>query len=166
MELIPNIAGTVKIYLGNDVRLSGRMKISGGRVFSEPEFRVGNGTFIGHGCVFSVAKSITIGNDVLIAAGCTVSDFSAHPINPKKRVAGVQVEPEDVRPVRIENRVWLGRGSTILPGVTIGEDAVVGAAAVVTKDVPPGHICVGNPGRLLTRTVYECKADRVRDLEQ
>jgi acetyltransferase-like isoleucine patch superfamily enzyme len=72
----------------------------------------------------------------------------------------MQVDPEDVRPVRIENKAWLGKGSMILPGVTIGEGAVIGAAAVVTKDVPPGHICVGNPGRLLSRTVYEPRPER------
>jgi acetyltransferase-like isoleucine patch superfamily enzyme len=160
MEQIPNIDGPVKIYLGDDVRLSGHISISGGRVFSDSEFRVGNRSFIGAGCVFSVAKSITIGDDVLIAGGCTVSDYSQHPLDPEKRIAGMQVDPEDVRPIRIENRVWLGKGAMILPGVTVGEGAVVGAATVVTKDVPPGHICVGNPGRLLSRTVYESRPER------
>jgi acetyltransferase-like isoleucine patch superfamily enzyme len=160
MEQIPNIDGPVKIYLGDDVRLSGHISISGGRVFSDSEFRVGNRSFIGAGCVFSVAKSITIGDDVLIAGGCTVSDYSQHPLDPEKRTAGMQVDPEDVRPIRIENRVWLGKGAMILPGVTVGEGAVVGAATVVTKDVPPGHICVGNPGRLLSRTVYESRPER------
>jgi acetyltransferase-like isoleucine patch superfamily enzyme len=160
MEHIPAITGPVKVYLGDDVRLSGHISISGGRIFSGPEFRVGNRSFIGAGCVFSVAKSITIGDDVLIAGGCTVSDYSAHPLDPEKRIAGMQVDPEDVRPVRIENKAWLGKGSMILPGVTIGEGAVIGAAAVVTKDVPPGHICVGNPGRLLSRTVYEPRPER------
>ena len=158
MERIPNITGPVKIYLGDDVRLSGILTISGGRVFSDSEFRVGNRSFIGAGCAFSIAKSITIGDDVLIAGNCTVSDYSGHPTNPEKRIAGAQVDPEDVRPVRIENKAWLGRGAMILPGVTIGEGAVVGAAAVVTRDVPPGRICVGNPGRLLTRTVYESRS--------
>ena len=157
MEGLPDITGPVKVYLGDDVRLSGSSAISGGRIFSDPEFRVGNRSFIGSGCLFSIARSITIGDDVLIAGGCNVSDYSAHPLDPEKRIAGEQVDPEDVRPVRIENKAWLGRGVTILPGVTIGEGAVVGAAAVVTKDVPPGHICVGNPGRLLSRTVYEPK---------
>lgn len=157
MENLPWITGPVKVYLGDDVRLSGSSSISGGRIFSDPEFRVGNRSFIGSGCIFSVAKSITIGEDVLIAGGCSVSDYSAHPLDPEKRIAGVQVDPEDVRPVRIENKAWLGRGATILPGVTIGEGAVVGAAAVVTKDVPPGCICVGNPGRLLSRSVYEIR---------
>jgi len=157
MEALPGITGPVKVYIGDDVRLSGVSSISGGRIFAEPQFRVGNRSFIGSGCMFSVAKSITIGDDVLIAGGCSVSDYSAHPLDPEKRIAGMQVDPEDVRPVRIENKAWLGRGATILPGVTIGEGAVVGAAAVVTKDVPPGCICVGNPGKLLSRTVYETK---------
>jgi acetyltransferase-like isoleucine patch superfamily enzyme len=160
MERIPNITGPVRIYLGDDVCLSGHISITGGRVFSDSEFRVGDRSFIGSGCVFSVAKSITIGDDVLIACGCTVSDYSQHPLDPEKRILGMQVDPEDVRSVRIENRAWLGKGAMILPGVTIGEGAVIGAATVVVKDVPPGHICVGNPGRILSRTVYEPRPER------
>jgi serine acetyltransferase len=160
MEVVPSVSGSVRIYLGDDVRLSGRSSISAGRVFSEPEFKVGNRTFIGHGCNFAVAKSITVGDDVLIAGGCNISDYSGHPLDPEKRIAGFQVDPADVRQVRIGNKSWLGKGVTVLPGVTIGECAVVGAASVVTKDVPPGRICVGNPGRLLARTVYESRARR------
>lgn len=157
MERVPDISGPIRIYLGDDVRLSGQSSFSGGRVFPDPELRIGNRSYIGHRCVFAVAKSITIGEDVLIAGGCSVSDYSMHPVDPEKRLAGVQVDSEDVHPVRIGNKVWIGRGVTILPGVTIGEAAVVGAAAVVTKDVPPGRICVGNPGRLIERTVYEAR---------
>ena len=160
MEHIPNIKGGVKIYIGDDVNLSGSLTISGGRIFVDPEFRVGNRSFIGSGCVFSIARLIEIGDDVLIAGGCYIADYSAHPLDPEKRVAGEQTDPEDVRPVRIGNKAWVGRGATVLPGVTIGEGAVIGTAAVVTKDVPPGHICVGNPGRLLSRTVYEARPDR------
>lgn len=157
MEVLPDIVGTVKVYLGDDVRLSGWFMVVGGRVFPESEFKVGNRTFIGTNCLFSVAKSIVIGDDVLIASGCNLSDYSAHPVHPERRIAGEQVDPDDVRPIRIENKAWLGRGAVILPGVTIGEGAVVGAATVVTKDVPAGRICVGNPGRILSRTVYESR---------
>lgn len=151
IDVSPLITGPVKVYLGDDVHLSGWISILGGRVFDEPEFRVGNRSFIGGGCLFSVARSITIGEDVLIAGGCNVSDYSAHPLDPDKRTAGEQVDRKDVRPVRIGNKAWIGRGATILPGVTIGDGGVVGAAAVVIKDVPPGCICVGNPGRLVSR---------------
>ena len=154
MDGFPYITGPVKVYIGDDVRLGGFF-VESGRIFDEPELRVGNRSFIGTGCIFSIAKSVTIGDDVLVAGSCSISDYSAHPVDPAKRIAGEQVDPLEVRPVRIENKAWIGRGATILPGVTIGEAAVVGAAAVVTKDVPPGHICVGNPGRLLSRTVYE-----------
>lgn len=155
MEHIPTISGGARVFIGDDVNLSGSLTVAGGRVFPNPELRIGNRTFIGSKTIFSVARLIEIGDDVLIAGGCSVSDYSGHPLDPDKRAAGVQVAPEDVRPVRIGNKAWLGRGAVILPGVTIGEGAVIGAATVVTKDVPPGHICVGNPGRLLSRTVYD-----------
>lgn len=161
MEQIPSISGGAQVHLGDDVWLSGSLTVFGGRVLaSPPEFRVGNRSFIGAKCTFSVARLIEIGDDVLIATGCTVSDFSGHPLDPDKRIAHVQVSPEEVRPVRIGNKAWLGRGAMVLPGVTIGEGAVVGAGAVVTKDVPAGGICVGNPGRLLARTVYDSRPPR------
>ena len=165
MERIPAITGNPKIYIGDDVYISGTIAIMAGRIFAEPQLRIGNKSFIADGCVFAVAKSIEIGDDVLIAAECSISDYSQHPVDPQKRVAGLQVDPEDVRPVRIGNRAWLGRRSTILPGVTIGEDAVVGASAVVTKDVPPGAICVGNPGRILSRTVYDPRTGNLVNAE-
>jgi acetyltransferase-like isoleucine patch superfamily enzyme len=165
MEQLPCIDRNVRVYIGDDVYLSGTLLVGGGRIFPDPEFRVGNGTFIGDKCRFAVARLIEIGDDVLIAGGCSVSDYSGHPVDPQKRIAGVQVDPADVRPVRIGNKVWLGRGAVILPGVTIGEDAVVGAAAVVTKDVPAGHICVGNPGRLLSRTVYDRKPEQLAKVD-
>lgn len=157
MEKIPRVSGNPRIYIGNDVYLSGTLRVSAGRIFPDPELRIGDRTFIGDGCSFAIAKSIEVGSDVLIASGCSLSDYSAHPVDPVKRVAGLQVEPHEVRPIRIGNRAWLGRGATILPGVSIGDDAVVGAVTVVTKDVPAGCICVGNPGRILTRTVYDQK---------
>ena len=165
MEQVPSIVGPAKVYIGDDVYLSGRLTVFSARIFSSPEFRIGNRTFIGSSCSFSVAKLIEIGDDVLIASGCSVSDYSGHPVDPDLRVAGAEVSPEDVRPVRIGNKVWLGRGAIVLPGVTIGDAAVIGAGAVVTKDVPPGHICVGNPGRLLARTVYEART-AARPLEE
>jgi acetyltransferase-like isoleucine patch superfamily enzyme len=158
MELVPNFNGPIKVYLGNDVRLSGKLTFSGARILPDPELRIGDRTFIGHGSQFSVAKSITIGNDVLIAGGCWILDYSAHPLNPDLRIAGLQVDPEDVRPVRIEDKVWLGKDVIVLPGVVIGEGAVIGAATVVTKNVPRGGICVGNPGRVVSQTIFASDA--------
>jgi acetyltransferase-like isoleucine patch superfamily enzyme len=163
MDHIPSISGPLRMYLADDVRLSGASTFLGGRVLPDPVLRIGNRTFIGSGCHFTVGKLIEVGDDVLIAAGCTIADFSGHPLDPDLRIAGVQVDADDVRPIRIENKAWIGRGATILAGVTIGEAAVVGAGTVVTKDVPPGHICVGNPGRLLSRTVFDLKRRAVEE---
>ena len=163
MEHVPDISGGAKVYIGDDVNISGSLTVFGARVFENPELRIGNRTFIGSKCSFALAQLIEIGDDVLIAAGCSISDFSGHPLDPDKRAAKVQVSPEEVRPVRIGNKAWIARGATILPGVTIGEGAVVGAMAVVTKDVPAGHICVGNPGRLLSRTVYDAPVRRTTE---
>lgn len=160
IEQVPKIAGAPRIYIGDDVYLSGYLSVAAGRIFPDPTLRIGNRTFIGSNCYLTVGKLIEIGDDVLIAGDCSVSDYSGHPLDPDRRAAGEQTDPEDVRPVRIGNKAWLGRGARILPGVTIGEGAVIGSGSVVTKDVPAGHICVGNPGRLLSRTVYDPKPVR------
>ncbi len=155
LEFIPGISGGVEVYLGSNVRLSGRVAIAGARVFEKPTFKVGDRVFIGSGFLCSVAKEVVIEDDVLISSECVVSDYSGHPTDPKARIAGVQVDPSEVRPVRICRNAWVGRRVIILPGVTIGEGAIIGAGAVVTKSVPPHQLCVGNPGRIVTRTFGE-----------
>lgn len=83
---------------------------------------------------------VEIGHDVFI--GPNVSIYTAcHPIDPKERNTGV----EWAEPVKIGDNVWIGGGSTILPGVTIGSDTTIGAGSVVTKDIPAGCVAVGNP---------------------
>ncbi len=85
---------------------------------------------------------VSIGSDVLIAAHCTIASVT-HPTDPDERRTGRR----EFAPVRIEDGAWLGAGAIVLPGVTVGRDAIVGAGAVVTKDVPPGETVVGVPAR-------------------
>lgn len=153
LEQLPEITGAVKLYLGDDVVISGRMSIASGRVFDSPEFIVGDRVFIGHLSVFSVCKRIEIEDDVRIASGCYFTDNSNHPKDPDLRAAGAPPEPDSIRPIRICRKAWIGRGSMILPGVTIGEGAIIGTGSVVTKDVPAMSVCVGNPGRVLEHAV-------------
>jgi acetyltransferase-like isoleucine patch superfamily enzyme len=151
VEQLPAVQGAVRIRLGDDVYVSGKLAVGGGRVFDEsPELIIGNRVFLGHPCTILVSRRVEIEDDVLISAGAFISDSSGHPKDPSRRAAGDTTDPADVRPVRICRKAWIGRGVTILPGVTIGEGSIVGAASVVTKDVPPFSVCVGNPGRLLT----------------
>ncbi len=147
LEEPPNVSGPVRVSVGDDVYLSGKIGIAGGRVYPECRVAIGDRTFIGHLTTIMVAQEVVIGADVLIAGDCMIADYSQHPTDPELRVARAQPARETVRPVRIKDKAWLGKRAVILPGVTVGEGAVVGAGTVVTRDVPDRHICVGNPGR-------------------
>lgn len=87
---------------------------------------------------------IYIGDSVMIAPNVTIA-AGTHPICPELREKGYQYN----LPVHIGNRVWIGTGAIILPGVTIGDDSVIGAGSVVTKSIPSGVVAVGNPCRVL-----------------
>jgi maltose O-acetyltransferase len=105
---------------------------------------VGARTFINYGAVLLDGASITIGSDVQI--GPSVKLLTAlHPLDPGERRRGV----ETALPVTIGDGAWLATGVIVCPGVSIGADAVVGAGSVVTKDLPDGHLCFGNPCRVI-----------------
>lgn len=87
---------------------------------------------------------VFIGDYVMIGPNVTIVT-AAHPIKPDLRRRGIQFN----RPVHIENNVWIGAGAIILPGVTIGENSVIGAGSIVTKDIPANVVAVGNPCRVM-----------------
>ena len=105
---------------------------------------VGARTFINYGAVILDGAKVTIGADVQI--GPNVQLLTAiHPLDPVERRRGTEV----AKPVSIGDGAWLASGVIVLPGVTIGADAVVGAGSLVTKDLPAGHLCFGNPCRVV-----------------
>ncbi len=104
--------------------------------------RIGKNVFINHGCSFLDIGGITIEDDVLIGPKVSVITES-HPLNPAERKALL------VKPVIIKRNAWIGAGATILPGVTIGENAVVAAGAVVSKDVPANTVVAGIPAKVV-----------------
>lgn len=106
---------------------------------------IGQGTFINYGTTILDTAEVTIGESVLIGPHCRIITVS-HPVDdPEMRTGGWEI----AQPVVIANRVWLGAGVYVLPGVTIGEDAIIGAASVVTKNIPPRAIALGNPAKVL-----------------
>jgi maltose O-acetyltransferase len=105
---------------------------------------IGARTFINYGTVVLDCAQVSIGNDVQIGPGVRLLTAS-HPLEPDARAGG----DEYALPITIEDGVWLGGGVTVLPGVRIGADSVVGAGSVVTRDVAPGVIAAGNPCRRL-----------------
>ncbi len=88
--------------------------------------------------------NIYIGDNVMIAPNVTIAT-AGHPVNVELRSKLMQFNAD----VHIEKNVWIGAGAIILPGVTIGENSVIGAGSVVTKDIPANVVAVGNPCRVI-----------------
>jgi maltose O-acetyltransferase len=108
---------------------------------------IGAGTFVNYGCVMLDVVPIAIGAACQIATGVQLL-AATHPVDPEPRRAGW----ESGQPITIGDNVWLGGGVIVCPGVRIGDDTVVGAGAVVTRDLPAGVVAAGNPARVL-RTI-------------
>ncbi|WP_141917962.1 DapH/DapD/GlmU-related protein [Klugiella xanthotipulae] len=106
---------------------------------------LGKRVFINSGCRFQDQGGITIGDDCLIGHNAVIATLQ-HGIEPTRRSDLIP------SPVIIGRNVWLGANVTVLPGVTIGDDAVVGAGSIVTRDVPARTIAVGSPARIV-RTI-------------
>jgi acetyltransferase-like isoleucine patch superfamily enzyme len=110
---------------------------------------MGEYVFVGAGTEFDVAVSVVIGGHTLIAPGVFITDHEHN------HARGRRLDEQGWRsaPVVIGADVWLGARAVVLPGVTIGEGAIVGAGAVVTKDVPPYAIVAGVPARQMGERV-------------
>jgi maltose O-acetyltransferase len=105
---------------------------------------VGARTFVNFGLVALDVSPIAIGDDVQIGPNVQLLT-PTHPLEAEARRA----KWEAGRPITVSSNVWLGGGAVILPGITIGEDSVVGAGSVVTRDVPAGTLVAGNPARVI-----------------
>lgn len=120
---------------------------------------LGNDVIIGINCTFVDNAEIRIGNRVMIASNVQFYT-SSHPVLPQERLVsdwkekGTTFFRTYARPIEIKDNVWIGGGSIILPGVTVGENSVIGAGSVVTRPIPANCVAVGNPCRVI-RTLEE-----------
>jgi len=104
--------------------------------------RIGKNVYINHLCTMLDMGTITIGDNVLIGPKVNILS-EEHPVNPAERKSLM------VKPVVIKNGAWIGAGATILPGVTVGENSIVAAGAIVNKDVPDNTIVGGIPAKVI-----------------
>lgn len=104
--------------------------------------RLGKNVFINHTCSFLDIGGITIEDDVQIGPSVKITSEN-HPLDPAGRKTVL------LKPVVIKRNAWIGAGATILPGVTVGENAVVAAGAVVSRDVPPNTVVAGIPAKVV-----------------
>lgn len=114
-----------------------------GRGISQGEIRIGDAVMISPAVRISASDKIHIGNGCMFANGAYITDSDWHGIYDR-----VARDPE-IKPVIIHDNVWVGDHATVLKGVTIGENSIVAAGAIVTKDVPANVIVAGNPARIV-----------------
>lgn len=104
--------------------------------------RLGKNVFINHACSFLDIGGITIEDDVQVGPRVNLTSEN-HPLDPANRKTVL------LQPILIKRNAWIGAGATILPGVTVGENSIVAAGAVVSRDVPPNTVVAGVPAKVV-----------------
>jgi len=141
--LLPKVRGPVEIHLGDNVRFFGENLIESTDLCGvTPKLIVGNRVDLGHGLQFLINREVRIDDDVNIAnfvRFLDTDDFSD--------------DPNESKPIHICRYAWIGQDSFIMKGVTIGEGAVIGVNSVVTNDIPPYCVALGNPARVVVKNV-------------
>lgn len=141
------------IVIGDHCDLYGNLSTqSGGKII------VGDWVRIGANVRIKSVESVVLGDNVIISEGVTITDNNTHPTHPVfNHIRSCRPETSTMhrwiysahKPVIIGNNCWIAEFSRVCKGVTIGENSIVGANSVVTKDVPPNSIAVGNPAKVV-----------------
>ncbi|MBR2525434.1 sugar O-acetyltransferase [bacterium] len=113
---------------------------------------IGNNFYANHNLIILDCAPVKFGNNVFIAPNCSFYT-ACHPIDKEKRNDGL----EYALPITVGNNVWIGGGVTVLAGVKIGDNSIIGAGSVVTRDIPSGVIAVGNPCKVLKEVTKDIK---------
>lgn len=132
----------------------------GNNVWIEPDFHcefgknisIGDDVYINFGCIILDCAKVTIGNNTLLGPNIGIYAVN-HLTDAEERINGGCYG----KPVNIGSRVWLGGDVKILAGVTVGDETIIGAGSIVTKDIPSGVIAAGNPCKVLRKITDEYK---------
>jgi len=147
------------MYIGRNVTIGDRVTLStwllGGQTHKEvniPKLRIGNNCRFGDDSHITAANNITIGDNLLTGKKVLISDNSHGYVTAEELdIAPIERPVTSKGAVIIGSNVWIGENAAILQNVTIGNGSIIGANAVVTKDVPPYSIAVGNPAKIIKR---------------
>lgn len=105
---------------------------------------IGKNFYTNHNVTILDGAKVTIGDNVFIAPNCVLST-AGHAIDSEQRISGLEI----ALPITIGDNVWIGANVSVLPGVTIGSNTIIGAGSVVNKNIPNGVIAVGNPCKVI-----------------
>ena len=136
------ISGTASIKLGKRCRLGMDVEL---RTVEDGRIQIGEDTRLNRGCTLTSYAQIRIEDFTIIGEFVSIRDAN-HGL---KRGEPMRFQPHTCEPILIGRDVWIGRGSCILPGVTIGEGAVIGANSVVNRDIPEFAIAAGVPAKVI-----------------
>lgn len=168
--LMPQVTFRYDVNSENPIKIGNDCMLNCNFIFesSQGEIEIGDRTFINAGTNLISRSKIKIGNDVTIAWDCVLYDHNSHSLNWKERQHDLVQQLQDYRnghnftenknwnsvksrPIIIEDKVWIGFGSTILNGVTIGEGAIIGAKSVVRNNIEPYTVVAGNPAVIIKK---------------
>lgn len=141
----------IRIVLGDNVTLSGITTIVGSKMADQPVLEIGSNSYVGYQTTIVTGQGVHIGAHVLIAGRVFLAGDDGHPADPLARRQNLPPAGEAVQEIWIEDDAWIGECACVLKGVRIGTGAIVGAHAVVTKNVPPYSVVAGNPARIVKR---------------
>ncbi len=142
------VQGRVRIFnqgtinIGSHVRIQSIMVAVEFAAMRGAVLEIGDNTFVNYGVSISSHQLVRVGKHCLLGTYVNIMDNTWHDILDRERLP-------PSHPVVLEDNVWLGNRVIVLPGVTIGHDAVIGAGAVVAKDIPPRSVAVGVPARVV-----------------
>lgn len=151
-----NLSGNVVFFQSKDrsiVVKSGASIRSGAKIKTgfDGKIIIGKNVYIEDSVYISAHENIKIGDETMIAANSYIVDFNhKYPLSKSKKLL-LSEKGYDSKPIRIGKYVWIGANVVILPGVAIGDNSVIGAGAVVTKNIPANSIAVGNPAKVIKR---------------
>jgi acetyltransferase-like isoleucine patch superfamily enzyme len=148
---LPYVFGPVQIHVGNNVTIGGNVTILSGRMLDEPKLILKDGSSLGWNALVIVNSEVLIEENVRIPHDCRISDSDGHPREADLRRANLPPNPKDIRPVRLCRDAWIGNGTHIMKGVTIGEGAIIGANSVVISNIPAYALALGNPAEVLIK---------------
>lgn len=164
---MPMIIKPLRITLGRHCRISGISTFCG-RWSSQntPELIVGDNVDIGWQTTIAVAGQVVLEDNVRMAGKVFLAGYPGHPVNPYDRAEGAPDLDSQTGDIIIRKNAWIGTGVTVLPGVTIGENSIIGTGSIVTQDIPPNVIAAGNPARpVRSLTSDELARNAIQEIE-
>ncbi|OAN16817.1 acetyltransferase [Photobacterium jeanii] len=152
---MPQLLGQLDVDLGEQCRISG-VSTWCGRAWSaqSPQLIIGHNVDIGWQNTLAVGDRIQIDDNVRLAGRVFLAGFPGHPFDPQARAAGEPDLASQVGTIHLCRNAWLGTGVMVMAGVTIGENSVIAAGSVVTKDIPSNVLAGGNPARVIKTLEY------------